>query len=106
MRIRFSEGTASIQDMIKELQCLEKYLADISSAKKRDYYIKSADLYIRIYNEDDEQIEFTDTDDNTKAVEFRTKPYKTAKNVHLINQTNISEDKMAFMYETNNNRWK
>lgn len=106
MRIRFSEGTASIQDMIKELQCVEKYLTEIAEKGNQIFHIKSADLYIRIYNEDDTQTEIADKDHNIKAIEFRVKPYKTAKNVKLIEQTDISEDKTAYMYETNNSRWE
>ena len=60
MRIRFSEGTANIQDMIKELQCVERYLAEIAEKGNQTFYIKSADLYIRIYNEDDTLIDIAD----------------------------------------------
>ena len=105
MRIRFSEGTANIQDMIKELQCVERYLAEIAEKGNQTFYIKSADLYIRIYNEDDTLIDIADKNHNIKAIEFRHKTYKTVKNVKLMTQTGISEDKTVYMYETNNNRW-
>lgn len=105
MRIRFSEGTADIQDIIAELRCIEEYLLEGAAKSNQIYHIKSADLYIRVHNEDDSQVEFGDKNHNVKALEFRIKPYKTAKNVELKTQIDISEDKTVYMYETNNGRW-